>query len=1007
MKINKKPKSYLMIMVLLLLSGTVLRISAQQNDIMVKGMVMDETGTAMNGVTVTPKGGTAGTVTDGRGNFEIKASPSAVLEFHCPGYSGQEVQVDSRTNITVTMEQSTQSLDEIVVVGYGTARKKDLTGGIAVVGQQELEMVSTSNLMDRLVGQIAGLSITSSSASPGSNQTLLIRGTNSISASNSPLIILDGIPYNGGLADIDPNIVDNMTVLKDASSVAIYGSRGSNGVILIQTKTGQKGKTNVSYKGTFGLAEPMQRIQAMGPNEYIKMKQDYGRINKGYTGDQLDPIAGNVISASEKVNYAKGITHDWQDYVFRQVFTMDHQVSLNGGSDKTAYMASVAYLDNPGVVYNSNYKRISVYGNITQTLNKWLSTGITTQYINRNTGGVTPNIEHAIKQSPYGIYKDDAGYYYEEPMDYSNLPNPMKDVNADNKNTTNNILVNGFAEILFPVKGLSFKSQFGYNFRNNFTGTYYGRDTSTGKKVNGRGSVSTSNNMDYTWENVIRYGRTFGKHRLDLTGLFSMQEQKSISASESGESFVNDDSSFYRLSGGESNIAISSSYSKENMLSYMFRANYAFNDKYLFTFTARADGASVFGDNNKYGFFPSAAFAWHLGDEHFVKDNASWIDMLKIRLSYGANGNNAISRYQTLDRLYSTNKVKYIFGDGGDAMNAAYFPTNGKGNPNLKWETTYTANLGIDFQFWGGRLGGTVDMYIANTKDILMTRTVPIMNGYRSIYDNIGETLNKGIEIALNSENIRTADFTWSTGLNFFLNRDKIVELRGDGKDDVGNKWFIGQPLSVYYDYYMVGLWQKGDITKYIDADGNEKSVQTDTTPGSAKVEDIDGNGYIDEKDRKIIGSRLPNFTMSMSNRFQYKNFYFSFLVNGVFGKWMENNVANISSYTFGAGNYIQGASYWTPENTGAEYVSPGYANSLGHGYYKKMTYVQIKNLTFGYRVDPKFVKRLGMSAIDINVSVNNPHAFSNMRQMLNYDNTWFASFPTARSYVLGVTLNF
>ena len=654
-----------MVMAIVLMLSAV-SLSAQQTSVSVTGTVVDEGNFPLEGVGVVIKGaGTSGgTTTDANGKYSIEVPSGSTIVFIYLGYSDYEAAVGKGGVVNVQMEPDAQALEESVVVGYGTQRKKDLTGGVAVVDEEVLNMSSTSNLMDRLVGQVAGLTITTSDAAPGSNQSLLIRGQNSLSGSNSPLIVLDGIPYDGSLADIDPNIIESMSVLKDASSVAIYGSRGSNGVILLQTKKGEKGKAHVTYKGQFGLQEPMQRIQTMGPNEYIRFKQDLHRLKNGYTGVMLDPLYGSVISASEKVNYANGITRDWQDDVFRQTFTMDHQVSISGGTDATQYMASVSYLDNPGVVYNSNYKRINVYASVTQTLNKWLQVGLTTQFVNRESGGVTPNLEHAIKQSPYGIMYDETGGYYEEPMDYSNFPNPMKDVNADQKKTGRNVLVNGFINIDI-MKGLSVRSQFGYNYRNTFEGTYYGRNTVTGAKVNGRAAINNTHNTDWTWENVVKYDNTFGKHHIDVTALFSMQEKKQIGSSQSGESFVNDDSSFYMMSGAESNIEMSSNYWKENMISYMARINYSFAEKYMITLTGRADGASVFGRNNKYGFFPSAALAWQIGDEDFIRDNVEWIDMLKLRLSYGANGNNAISRYQTLDRLYATNGVKYVWGDGG------------------------------------------------------------------------------------------------------------------------------------------------------------------------------------------------------------------------------------------------------------------------------------------------------------------------------------------------------
>lgn len=1007
MEIHKKLKSGLMVVALMLLSAT--HLYSQQDLIGITGKVVDGNGEPLIGVTVRVKDQNLGTATDVNGAFSLKASRSSVLVFTYIGFSSLEVKVPPSGVMNIVMKEDVQSLDEVVVIGYGSVRKKDLTGGLAVIGKEQLEMVSTSNLMDRLVGQVAGLSITTSNAAPGQDQSILIRGENSLSADNKPLIVLDGIPYSGSLVDIDPNIIENLSVLKDASAVAIYGARGSNGVILIQTKRGSAGKPQVTYKGQFGLAEPMQRIQVMGPNEYIRFQRDIGRLKEGYTGDQLDPVAGNIISLSERENYLNGITHDWQDYVFQTGFTMDHQLSVTGGTDDTKYMATVSRLDQEGVVYNSELARTNITMNIDQTFNKWLTIGAGAQFVQKENGGVGPNIEHAIKQSPYGKYKDESGYYVTEPMEYSLIRNPMLNVNADQDRTSRNFFFNAYANILLPVKGLSFRTNYGYNYRSNFTGTYYGRDTYEGREqggmVGGKASISNDHYTDYTWENILKYEGEFGKHRLDATGLFSVQETEKVNSSQSGEGFVTDDTGYHMMGTAERNQKISSGMSSTAMLSYMLRVNYSYNGKYMATLTGRTDGSSVFGKNNKYAFFPSAALAWHIAEESFVKDNVSWLDMLKLRVSYGANGNQAITAYRTLDRLYS--KVKYIWGDGGTAVNTAYLAGDGIGNPNLKWETTYSANVGVDFQLFNSRLNGTIEMYLSNTHDLLMTRTVPIMNGYSKIWDNVGQTRNKGIEITLNSQNIRNRDFTWNTDVNFSLNRDKIVELRGDKKDDINNNWFIGKPLRVYYDYNMVGIWQQGDAYFYTDADGNEREIQTGAAPGAAKLEDTDGNGYIDANDRKIIGSKRPSFTMSMGNRLSYKDFYFSFLLNGTFGVWREDNMANIGSWTFGVTNYVHGADYWTPENPDADIVSPGYTNTFGHSFYKKVSYVQLKNITLGYRMNRAIAGKVGLSGIDVNLTVNNAHTFSNIRQVLNYDNSWMASYPTARSYMLGINLTF
>lgn len=1005
-KIYLTLKGCLMLVALLSLSAS--DIYSQQNLIKIKGKVTDENGNALVGVTVRVKDKGTGTATDINGNYTLEASPSSILVFSYVGFTNQEIKVDPSGIMNVTMSGD-KVLDEVVVVGYGTAKKKDLTGGLSVVGKEQLNMVSTNNLMDRLAGQVAGFTVTTTNAAPGQDQSLLIRGENSLSANNSPLIVLDGIPYSGSLTDLDPNIIDNLSVLKDASAVAIYGSRGSNGVILVQTKRGMKGKPQVGYKGQVGVAEPMQWIEVMGPNEYIRFQQDIGRLKEGYTGDQLDPVAGNIISVTERENYINGITNNWQDYIFRDALTMDHQVSISGGTDNTKYMAAVASLGQNGVVYNSKLERTNISANIDQVFNKWLTIGIGSQFIQRSDGGITPNIEHAIKQSPYGKYKDESGYYVAEPMEYSLITNPMLNVNADQDRINRNFFLSAYTNILLPLKGLSFRSNYGYNYRSSFTGTYYGRDTYEGREqggqVGGKASISNGHYNDYTWENILRFERQMGSHRFDATGLFSMQQTHSVSSSQSAAGFVTDNTSYYMMGTAERNQVISSGLSETAMLSYMFRLNYAYKGKYMVTLTSRSDGASVFGENNKYAFFPSAALAWHIGEERFIKDNADWLNMLKLRVSYGANGNQAITAYRTLDRLYSN--VKYIWGDGGTAVNTAYLAGDGVGNPNLKWETTYTANAGLDFQLFNSRFGGSIDVYLSNTHDLLMTRTVPIMNGYNRIWDNIGQTRNRGIEIALNSVNVDGKNFRWNSNVNFSLNRDKIIELRGDKIDDITNNWFIGKPLRVYYDYNMVGIWQQGDEYFYTDANGNEREIQTGAAPGSAKLEDVDGNGYINSSDKKIIGSKMPSFTGSVGNTLSYKNLYFSCLVNGVFGVWREDNLANIGSWTYGITNYVHGANYWTPENPNADIVSPGYNNSFGHGYYKKVSYVQVKNITLGYRIGQKNAGKLGLNAIDVSLSVNNLHTFSNIRQVLNYDNSWMASYPTARSYMLGLNVTF
>lgn len=997
-----------------------------QGNLTIKGTISDKTGPII-GANVIIKGTTNGVITDIDGNFTLEnVKKGDILQVSFIGYSTKEIKISNNNNLHIQLDEDTQSLEEVVVVGYGSQRKSDLTGGVTAVGEDKLGLVSTNNLMDKLAGQIPGLNISTGNAQPGEDQTLRIRGNNSLTASNDPLIVMDGIPYSGSLGDIDPDIIESMSVLKDASSAAIYGSRGSNGVILIQTKKGRQGKATVTYKGQVGMAETERRLDMMSGDEYLQYLYDYNHLKNGIPYDQLTPES--VLGADELANYKAGRTIDWQDKMFRQALVTNHQISLTGGTESTTYMASISRLRQDGVVRNTGMKRTNISLNINQNLGKWLKIGMSMQAIQKEYGGELPYLEAGLKMSPFGTYSDEEGNLEYYPMSRNTLfYNPMSDCDAIEDKTNRNVFISTFADITLPVKGLSFHTNFGYNYRNNFVGTYYGRNTLTGSKVDGAASIENTHYWDYTWENILKYENTFGKHKIDATGLFSIQETSKQYSKQSAESFVNDEGGYHNMAGGEKNKSLSSSLTETALLSYMIRLNYAYAGKYLLTLTGRSDGYSAFGANNKYAFFPSAAAAWNISSEEFMENTRNWLDMMKLRVSYGANGNQGINAYQTLDRLSLT---QYVWGDGGNTVNGVYLPTNGVGNPNLKWETTYTFNTGIDFGLFNGRLSGNIDFYIANTKDLLMNRTVPYMNGYRSILDNIGQTRNVGVEFALNSINIETKDFLWKTNVNFSLNRDKIVKLQENGKDDITNKWFIGEPTNVYYDYNVIGTWQTDDprwkclVEK--DNAGNIisekwgyytddwKEIQKGAEPGSAKLEDVDGDGVITADDKKIIGSKLPSFLMSMTNNFTYKDFYMSFVLNGVFGQWRQMHDQNFDRW-MPEFNYLSGMNYWTESNPTNEMTSPSYVPYEKHSFYKRMNYVQLKNITIGYNIPKTFTQKLGITSARVDVSVNNVCTFSNIKNALNYDNAKanddekgvVVGYPTARSYMLGLNVTF
>lgn len=970
------------------------------------------------GANIIEKGTTNGTVTDVDGKFSIDVAKNATLVISYIGCETQEVKAAGAKVLNIVMKDNTIGLEDVVVVGYGSQRKSDLTGGIVAVGEEKLQMVTTNNLLDKLSGQVPGLNVTTSKANPSEDQTLRVRGENSLSADNSPLIVLDGIPYSGSLGDIDPDIIENLSVLKDASSAAIYGSRGANGVILIQTKKGKKGGAMVTYKGQVGFSQPERSIKMMNGAEYLKFKTLQLTETSNLTEEAQLPE--NILKTLEYDNYLNGVETDWQDLIFKTALTNSHQISISGGTENTTYMASISRLSQDGVVKETGIKRTNIALNITQKLGSWLTIGMGTQAIQKEYGGVQASISDAMCQSPYGQLYNSDGSLVDHPMNETLHPNPLADLGATSDKTARNIFISTFAEAILPVKGLSFRTNFGYNYRNKFEGEYYGRNTLTGRAKNGSASILNEQYWDYTWENLLKYTREFGKHKIDATALFSMQQTSLQQSKQTGTSFVNDDSEYHNMAGAEKNKEIVSELTETAMLSYMLRVNYSYANRYLLTLTGRSDGYSAFGKDNKYAFFPSVAAAWNMSSEEFMEETNNWLDMLKVRLSWGSNGNQAIKAYQTLDRLTMTN---YIWGDKGTTVNGLYVPSNGIGNPKLKWETTRTINAGVDFSVLNSRLSGSVDFYVATTSDLLMSRTVPIMNGYSSVMDNVGKTRNTGVEIALNSVNITQKDFRWTSSFNFSLNRDKILELRGDGKDDLTNKWFIGEPLRVHYDYNADGIFQENETfemnghtikwdaasKKYLNEEGKE--YQKGAKPGHAKMEDTDGDGTITAKDKVIIGSKLPSFAMSLGNTLTYRDFTFSFLLNGTFGVTKIMTDQNIERWGQKF-NYIANMGYWTPENASNEYTSPGYIPYDKHEFYKKMNYIQLKNITLGYNLPKTLLSSVGISALNVNLSVNNVCTFSNVKNAMNFDGTdtnanIITCYPTARSYMLGLNLTF
>ncbi|MDF2517566.1 MAG: SusC/RagA family TonB-linked outer membrane protein [Sphingobacterium sp.] len=966
----------------------------------ISGKVVDETGKPISGVTVSEKGKTAATTTGQDGRFTLTVtSQNATLVFNSIGFIAQELPASQVAE--VTLKKSEDMLEEVVVVGYGKQKKSDLTGSVATVEAKSLDRINSPNIVDKLQGKVSGLAINSGNAKPGETAAINIRGENSISASNSPLIILDGIPFSGSLGDIASNTIASISVLKDASSTAIYGSRAANGVILITSKKGAAGKARINYNGYFGLQSVERRLKLMNGPQYIQFMRDY-QASKGKTGDQLNPE--NYLFANVLEQYKKGQEVNWQNEVFNSGAPIhEHQLSFSGGTDKSDYYASVSYLNQDGVVKNTPYERYNVNLNLNQSLNSWLKLGLTMQATQGNREGIQPNLESVVKLAPYSKNRDENGTAVTYPMYAQTLwGHPFADENGQWDETRRTVYANSWLDVKLPIEGLSFKSTFGTNYRNINENSYYGSNTLTGRGVNGRGEIKNDHFWDWTWENLLTYDRSFGDHKINVVGLYSSQKTNLKTSKMTGDDFVSD-AGYNNMASASKNLKMESKLENTAMISYMGRINYSFKDRYLLTLTGRSDGYSAFSVDNRYAFFPSVAGAWVISKEGSVQE---YFDLLKLRVSYGKNGNQAVSPYQTYDRL--TN-IDYIY--GLDPVKGLVMNFNGRGS-NLTWETTSSLNVGLDFGILQNRLSGTIDYYTSKTTDLLLSEQVPVMNGYNTILNNIGETSNKGFEITLNAVNVKNDNFQWNTTANFAYNNNKITKLRADGKDDLTNAWLIGKPIRIFYDYKVIGVWQEGeDIAN---------SYQPKAKPGDAKLADLNNDGKIDASDRTVMGNKISPYTLGIGNDFTYKNFSLSIFMNGAFGGTKVDDFKNIERFLPNNGaNYLADMPYWTPQNPSTDIPSPGYTPVNNHTYYINSAYWRIRDLSLGYTFEGDFLKRLNLSSVRAFINARNVYTFSKIKgynvEALGVSSTTgnptttniAYPYPVARTVSLGLNVQF
>jgi TonB-linked SusC/RagA family outer membrane protein len=976
---------------------------AQTAQISISGKVKDNQGNPIPGASITVKGTTQVVASDANGNFKISAQKGESLVITFVGYVSSTILVANDTQLSIILaEDKDKNLQDVIVVGYGTQKRSDVTGSIVSVPKARLSQLPVTNVLQSIEGAVAGVNVTTTSSVPGSQPNALIRGQNSITANAGPYVVVDGVPLTktgGSLNDINPNDIASVEVLKDASATAIYGTNGSNGVILVTTKRGTTGKPVIRYNGYVGIDNIAHILEPRSGAEYV---QKYADFLKQTNQTQIRPVP----NIGELPAYNAGTTIDWVDEATQQGKIQDHNVSISGGSPDVKYFISGDYLDQKGVVKGYQFNRVSLRSNLDVNVTSFLTVGTSLFLTSNNFDGGRANLLFATAMSPYGQEYNANGSYTIFPMSPELLyTNPLLGLKTTQINRTTNINGNGYAEIKFPgaLTGLKFRLNAGYTYFPERSGSYIGR---LANDNNGTARSYNASTNSYTIENILTYSKDIKKHHFDFTALYSAQERKYNSTTAGATIFINDELGLDNLGAGATQTS-GSSRDRYGLNSQMGRLFYSYDSRYLFTLTARRDGSSVFGANTtKYGVFPSAAIGWNVINENFMK-NVKLISNLKLRLSYGKTGNEAVNVYNTITTEGSSRSPF-------NGVSTIGVIPNNLGNILLQWETTKTANIGLDFGILSNRITGSVEAYQNKTSGLLLYRSLPIITGYSRVLENIGKTTNNGLELTLNTQNLAGKNFRWETMVVFAANKNKIDDLYGDGKDDLGNRWFIGQPINVVYDYKMTGVWQTGE----------DVSKQDPTAkPGSLKFADLNGDGKITGDDRTILGQTAPKWTGGITNTFHYKNINLSVFIQTAQGITRNNPDLTYGDET-GRRNTPAEIGYWTPENQSQTRPALSYNNTLGYGYASDASYTRIKDVTLSYVFSQHILDKLHLGSLTVYASGRNLHTFTNWvgwdpeqttygrgssnpnanQQAFAAD--WTNNYPITRTFVLGLNVS-
>ncbi len=967
MKMNK-----LLFTILMVLSAIGL-LSAQSRQ--VKGKIISsEDNQGIPGVNVLVKGTQTGSITDAEGKFAITVTTdNAVLVISYVGFVAQEIAVGSQSEVNITLQPDTKTLQDIVVIGYGTQKKSQMTGAISSVSSKEIAEIPVRSVQQALQGRAAGVDIVNTNNRPGSEPNVRIRGRRSFSAGNDPLYVVDGIPLAGGIGDINPQDIQSIEVLKDASATAIYGSRGANGVILVTTQRGKSGKTAVTYDGYVGVSQTLGRIDMMDGAQFAEFKRESRRTVGTYPAGGTDPAADRrLFEAVELESIAQGRSTDYPSLLLRSGLQQNHQVSVSGGSEKTQFAVTANYFDEKGIVYNQDFKRYTFRINLDHQISKRIKIGTSTlfSYNIRNGENFNP-IAGALAENPLGVPYDANGNLIFLPTTDGLRTNPLAEIVKGaviDENVRTRIFNSIYGEFKI-AEGLTYRMNFGPDLQFRRYGQFTGSQTQGRRGGDPTARTQQFTTFNYTLENIVTYNKIFNeKHNLNVTALHSVQQDRSEYYDTRVRGVPAETQEFFNTGAATVIEGVGSNLAKWSLQSFMGRVNYSYNEKYLLTLTGRLDGSSRLAEGNKYIFFPSVAVGWNISQEEFIK-NSSFISNLKLRTSYGRTGNQAINPYQTQGNLART---VYAFGTAG----AFGYRPDRIANPNLQWESSASFNVGLDFGFFNDRLSGSIEWYRTNTTNLLLDRQLPITGGYPNVTQNIGATRNQGLEFTLSSVNIQKDNgFQWTTDINVFANKEQIIDLYGDGKSDVGNNWFIGQPVTAFFDYEKIGIWQTSEL------DEAKKFLQV---PGQIKVRDQNGDGRINSDDRIILGSDVPKWSGGITNRFEYKGFDLSFFVFARVGGMIRSRFHDSNNSLFGRYNNLD-VDYWTPNNPTNENPRPNqnqefpiYGSTLT---YFDGSFFKIRNVSIGYNLPASWLSRFKIQSLRFYASAQQPLIIAPYRQ--------------------------